>query len=141
MNYQHSSTQSGGLTPREAFTGQRVDAGKDFRGAFGSSLVYTEPYTSNDMKSRIGQGILHLPTENRTGSVKCINVSTGAVVTRDTFKVVPTTTAMIKLMNDLQALEGRLMPKIPAAVHDLMYNQSVSKSNMPTFLPIQPPPS
>ena len=90
------------------------------------------------MKSRIGQGILYLPTGNRTGSVKCLNVSTGSIVTRDTIRIVPTTTAIIKVMNDLAALDGRYMSKLPAAVHDLIYNQSVSKHNMPTFLPLQP---
>jgi hypothetical protein len=63
LNYQHTSTRPEGLTPREAFTGQRVSAEKDFRAAFGDSIIYTEPYsTSNDMKSRIGQGIVKLPT-------------------------------------------------------------------------------
>ena len=43
LNYQHTSTRPGGLTPREAFTGQRVAAEKDFRAAFGDSVIYTEP--------------------------------------------------------------------------------------------------
>ena len=111
LNHQHSSTRPGGLTPREAFTGQQVDAAKDFRGAFGDSVIYTEQYTTSDMKSRIGQGILYLPTGNRTGSVKCLNVSTGAVVTRDTIKIVPATTAMIKIMMILQRLMGVLCRK------------------------------
>lgn len=139
LNYQHTSTRPGGLTPREAFTGQRVAAEKDFRAAFGDSVIYTEPYTTSDMKSRIGQGIVYLPTGNRTGSVKCLNVVTGAIVTRDTIKVVPTTTAIIKIMNDMAALDGRFMPKHTPAVHDMIYNQSVAKTNLPTFLPLQPP--
>jgi hypothetical protein len=49
LNYQHTSTRPGGLTPREAFTGQRVAAEKDFRAAFGDSVIYTEPYSTNDM--------------------------------------------------------------------------------------------
>jgi Zinc knuckle len=139
LNYQHTSTRPGGLTPREAFTGQRVAADKDFRAAFGDSVIYSEPYSTSDMKSRIGQGIVYLPTGNRTGSVKCLNLVTGAIVTRDNFKVVPTTSATIKLMNDLAALDGRYVPKIPLVVHDMIYNQSVAKTNNPTFHPVQPP--
>ena len=139
LNYQHTSTRPGGLTPREAFTGQRVAAERDFRAAFGDSVVYTEPYSTNDMKSRIGQGIVLLPTGNRSGSVKLLNLATGAVVTRDTFKVVPTTSAVIKIMNDMAALDRRFMPKTPLKLHVLTYNQSVNTANMPTFIPVQPP--
>jgi hypothetical protein len=71
--------------------------------------------------------------------VKCLNVVTGAIVTRDTIKVVPTTTAIIKIMNYMAALDGRFMPKHTPAVHDMIYNQSVAKTNLPTFLPLQPP--
>jgi Reverse transcriptase (RNA-dependent DNA polymerase)/Zinc knuckle len=139
LNYQHSSTRPGGLTPREAFTGQRVAAEKDFRAAFGDSVIYTEPYTTSDMKSRIGQGIVYLPSGNRSGSVKCLNILTGAIVTRDTFKIVPTTTAIIKIMNDMAALDGRFMPKHSPVIHDITYNQSVNKTNMPPFISVQPP--
>jgi hypothetical protein len=91
------------------------------------------------MKSRIGQGIVYLPTGNRSESVKCLNLATGAIVTRDTFKVVPTTTTTIKIMNDLAALDGRYMAKMSPATHDMIYNQSIAKTNNPTFLPVQPP--
>jgi hypothetical protein len=80
---------------------------------------------------------VYLPTGNRSGSVKCLNLATGAFVTRDTFKVVPTTTTTIKIMNDLAALDGRHMAKMSPATHDLIYNQSVAKTNNPTFLPVQ----
>ena len=139
LNYQHSSTRPGGLTPRESFTGQRVAAEKDFRAAFGDSVTYTEPYTSNDMKSRIGQGIVYLPTGNRSGSLKILNLITGSIVTRDIVKIVPTTNATIKLMNDMAVLDGRFMPKMSAAAHDIIYNQSVNNANMPTFMPVKSP--
>jgi hypothetical protein len=139
LNFQHTSTRPGGLTPREAFTGVRVAAEKDFRAAFGDSVIYTEPYSTSDMKSRIGQGIVYLPVGNRTGSIKIFNLVTGAIVTRDSFDIIPTTNATIKFMNDLAALDGRFMPKMSHAVHDLIYNQSVNQANMPTFTPVQPP--
>jgi hypothetical protein len=139
LNYQHTSTRPGGLTPREAFTGQRVAAERDFRAAVGDSVIYTEPYTTSDMKSRIGQGIVYLPTGNRTGNVKCLNIVTEAIVTRDSIKIVPTTTAIIKIMNGMAALDGRYVPKHSPAIHDMIYNQSVAKTNMPTFIPVQTP--
>ena len=138
LNYQHSSTRPGGLSPREAFTGQRVAAEKDFRAAFGDSVLYTEPYSTNDMKSRIGHGIVYLPTGNRTGSVKCLNLATGSIVTRDNFKIVPTTTATINIMNAMAAIDGRFLSKTHS-VHDMTYHHSVDKTNNPTFLSVQPP--
>ena len=139
LNFQHTSTRPGGLTPREAFTGVRVAAEKDFRAAFGDSVIYTEPYSTSDMKSRVGQGIVYLPVGNRSGSIKILNLATGAIVTRDSFDIIPTTNATIKIMNDMAALDGRYMPKMSSAVHDLIYDQSVSHANMPTFTPVQPP--
>jgi hypothetical protein len=117
----------------------RVAAEKDFRAAFGDSVIYTEPYSISDMKSRIGQRIVYLPVGNRTGSIKIFNFVTGAIVTRDSFDIIPTTNTTIKFMNDLAALDGRFMPKMSHAVHDLIYNQSVNQANMPSFTPVQPP--
>jgi hypothetical protein len=74
------------------------------------------------MNSRVGQVIVYLPTGNRTGRVKCLNLATGAIVMRDTFKVVPTTTTTIKIMNDLAALDDRYMAKMSPATHDMIYN-------------------
>jgi hypothetical protein len=89
------------------------------------------------MKSQIGQGIVYLPPGNRSGSIKCLNLATGTIVTRDHIKIVPSTT--IKIMNDLAALDKRYMPEISPAVHDLIYNQSVAETNTPTIFPVQPP--
>jgi hypothetical protein len=90
------------------------------------------------MKSRIGQGIVYLLTGNRSVSINCLNLATGAIVTRDTFKVVPTTATTIKILNDLAALDGRYKAHMSPATHDLIYNQSVAKNNH-TFLPVQHP--
>jgi hypothetical protein len=44
LNMEHTSARPGGITPREAFSGQRVAAGKDFRAAFGDYVQCTQPY-------------------------------------------------------------------------------------------------
>jgi hypothetical protein len=31
------------------------------------------------------------------------------------------------------------VPRIPLVVHDMIYNQSIAKTNNPTFHPVQPP--
>jgi hypothetical protein len=74
-----------------------------------------------------------------SGSVKLLNLATGAIVTRDTFKIVPKTSAVIKIMNDMAALDGRFMTKTPMRIPDMIYNQSVDEANMPNFIPAQPP--
>ena len=39
----------------------------------------------------------------------------------------------------MAALDGRYAPKHSPAIHDMIYNQSVAKTNMPTFIPVQTP--
>ena len=138
INYQHSGTRPGGLTPREAFSGQRVVATRDFRVAFGDYVQATVPETSNLMKARTEDMIVYLPTGNRTGSVKMLNLATGMIVTRDNFKILPMPESVKILLNSMAKRDGRL-PTIPNNIHDLVYNQSVNNANMPTFMPILPP--
>ena len=42
-------------------------------------------------------------------------------------------------MNDMAVLDGRFMPKMSAAAHDIIYNESVNNANMPTFMPVKSP--
>ena len=138
INYQQSGSRPGGLTPREAFTGQRVVATRDFRAAFGDYVQSTVPETTKLMIPRTDDMIVYLPTGNRTGSVKMLNLATGLIVTRDNFKILPMPQSVVLLLNAMAKRDGRV-PTIPNTIHDLVYNQSVNNANMPTFMPAMPP--
>ena len=90
------------------------------------------------MGARTEDMIVYLPTGNKTGSVKMLNLSTGMIVTRDNFKILPMPQSVKILLNSMAKRDGRF-PTIPNSIHDLVYNQSVNNANMPTFMPILPP--
>ena len=83
INCQQSGSRPGGLSPRELFSGRRVDGTLDFRAAFGDYAVCTVPNTNNSMASRTEDCIVMLPTGNRTGSFKMLSLTGGKIVTRD----------------------------------------------------------
>ena len=87
MNYQPSRSRPGGSSPREIFTGRRADGTRDFRAAFGDYALCTRPTTNNSMESRVEECIVMLPTGNRTGSVKMLNLATMKIISRDNFKI------------------------------------------------------
>jgi hypothetical protein len=81
-----------GITPREAFFGTKFDFTRDCRVGFGDYVEATVPnssVTKNTLKSRTESCIALLPFGNQ-GTVKCLSLSSGSVVSRDQFKVLPT---------------------------------------------------
>ena len=140
LNYQHSGTRPGGLSPREAFSGQRVDGSRDFRVAFGDYVQSTTPNTNNTMTSRTDDCIAMLPTGNRTGSVKMFSIATGKIVSRDNFKILPMPESVVNHMNKLAANEGRRPSGKLDVFSELQYQVGGDKTtNMPTFMPVSPP--
>ena len=134
VNFQFSVSRPGGPSPRENFTGQRVDGTRDFRAAFGDYAVCTTPSTSNSMASRTEDCIVLLPTGNRTGSVKMLSLATGSVVTRDQFKILPMPASIINVLNGMAAAEGR-KPSSKIDVFNAIQNMhSIDTSNMPTYI-------
>jgi Zinc knuckle len=105
INYQYSGSRPGGMTPREAFTGRRVNALTDFRVSFGDYVHCTVPSTNNTMKSRTEACIVMLPTGNRTGSVRMLSLETGKIVTRDNFLILPMPQHVINTLNNMALKE------------------------------------
>ena len=138
LNYQQSGSRPGGLTPRELFTGRRVDGSKDFRAAFGDYAICTVPKTDNSMKSRTEDCIVMLPTGNRTGTVKMLSLATGKIVSRDQFKVLPMPLSVINTLNQMAIRDGKKIMTPPNVMGELLYSNSVSQSNMPTYV-LNPP--
>ena len=107
INFQPSNSRSDGTSPRELFSGRRVDAKVDFRAGYGEYVQCTVPNTDNTMTARTEDCIVMLPTGNRTGTVKMLSLTTGRIVSRDQFKVLPMPDSAIVRLNDLAKREGR----------------------------------
>ena len=85
------------LSPRELVLRQKADFKKHCRVLFGSYCeVHDEPDPTNSMESRTSEGIALGPSGSHQGTVKFLNLSTGAVVRRRNFTIMPLTTAVKK---------------------------------------------
>lgn len=107
INFQASRSRVDGPSPRELFTGRRADAKLDFRAGYGEYAQCTVPNTDNSMSARTDDCIVMLPTGNRTGTVKMMSLTTGRIVSRDQFRLLPMPDSAIARMNDLARREGR----------------------------------
>ena len=135
INCQQSGTRPGGLSPRELFSGRRVDGTLDFRAAFGDYAVCTAPNTDNTMTSRTEDCIVMLPTHSRTGSFKMLSLATGKIVTRDQFKILPMPQSVIATLNAMAVREGKKITQTKLHVFDeTLFANSLDKSNLPTFI-------
>jgi hypothetical protein len=137
LNHEHTGTRPGALTPREAFSGRKTVGSLDYRVAFGDYTQCTVPNTDNSMKPRTEDCIALLPTGNRTGTVKMMSLSTGQVVLRDQFIILPMPQSVINLLNAMAKKDGRTRNHTSAI--DLQYMARTNPTNMPSFMAVQPP--
>jgi hypothetical protein len=87
------------------------------------------------MNPRAPDGIILLPTANRTGSHKILSLSTGKIITRDHFKILPMQQSVIQYFNDMAKKDGRFA-NASSMINDLTYNQRVNTANMPRFISV-----
>ena len=107
LNFQVSHSRVGGASPRELFSGRRVDGALDFRAGYGDCAQCTVANTDNSMAARTEDCVVVLPTGNRTGTVKMLSIATGRIVSRDQFKILPMPDSAIARLNELARREGR----------------------------------
>ena len=135
INCQQLGSKPGGLSPRELFSGRRVDGNLDFRAAYGDYVVCTVPNTNNTMLSRTDDCIVMLPTHSRTGSFKMLSLATGKIVTRDQFQILPMPQSVIATLNAMAVREGKKINNTQLHVLDeLLFSNSLDKSKMPQFI-------
>jgi hypothetical protein len=89
INLQPSSTSTDRTSPREQFSGIKLNFDLDLRVEFGDLCQCTVPMPDGSMAARTQGMIALLPTGNSTGSVKMLVIATGKIATRDQFTVVP----------------------------------------------------
>jgi hypothetical protein len=101
------------VTPREAFLGVKLDYKRDCRTKFGDYIEASDPYPNNTLKARTHACITLLPSGTQ-GTVKCLSLDTGKVVSRDQFKVLPTPDLIIKHMNALADSDSQRRGEVPS---------------------------
>jgi hypothetical protein len=139
INFQLSSKRPYGPSPREAFLGRKADYSRDFRCGFGDFVQATVATTDNSMNARTDGCIVMLPTGNRTGSVKLLSLSTGKIITRDSFKILPIPASAIARMNELSGSDGRnTAPHSDTTILRTAPVEAVDTANEPTRIVITP---
>ena len=132
LNYQVSGI--GGMTesPRVIFSGRQTDGKMDFRAGFRECAQCTVSNTNSTMEPRTEDCIVMLPTGNRTGSVKMMSISTGKLITRDQFKILPMPSSVIMRLNEMAAAEGKKPSRRTKLVYDV--EGGLRKAGDPTYI-------
>jgi hypothetical protein len=107
-------------SPRDAFTGRKLDYNLDLRVSFGEYFQCTTPniaYKNEVQVSRTEEAIALLPTGNLSGTVIMYNIHTGKTMKRDQMVSLPMPTAVVEHFNKL-ADDPKL--KVP---HDLVFKR------------------
>ena len=132
LNYQVSSTGGGMESPRVMFSGHQTDGKLDFRAGFGEYAQCTVPNTNSTMEARTEDCIVMLPTGNRTGSVKMMSITTGKLITRDQFKILPMPLSVIMRLNEMAMVEGKkISRKMKSAI---AVEGGLQEGDKPTYL-------
>ena len=120
------------------FSGRQTDGKMDFRAGFGEYAQCTVPNTNNSMEPRTEDCIVMLPTENRTGSVKMMSITTGKLITRDQFKILPMPSYVITRLNEMATAEGKKLLCGSKIVYEV--EGGLRRSEEPTYIrPTQDP--
>eukprot|EP01040_Poterioochromonas_malhamensis_P013796 gene13796-15214_t len=104
INSLPKSTVVSNISPREIFTGRKINYKRDLRFGFGDYCQIETPSVINKNSVRIPRtegAIAVCPTGNLQGSVIFYLLSTGKFVTRDHFKVLPMPDHVIERLNQL----------------------------------------
>ena len=129
LNYEPYGERDYGPSPREAFIGRKPDGKRDFRCSFGDYVQCTLPNTDSTLKPRTEDCVVMLPLGNRTGTVRMLSLTTGKLVNRDQFIIMPMPESVIKRMNALALADGRVKDKSELARTETSYETVTDKSD------------
>ena len=108
INMLPSSTRVDRTSPRELFTGRKVDYKRDLRVGFGEYVqAFNTGVQKNSLKPRTEGAIVLLPVNNLQGSITMYSMRTGAIVTRDRYTVLPMPSEVIGWLNRMAGRSGR----------------------------------
>ena len=127
---------TGARSPREIFTGVKIDASVHLRGKFGDYVLVKTPWTSSkskDHEPRSEAGIIVGRDFNSKGGVKVFLLGSNQIVTRDSYHTAVLTDAVISQINSFSAqqpLSGDLYTDVEL-VETLPPSDAISKTNVP----------
>ena len=93
------------LSPREMFTGVKLDRKIDLRLPFGTYVQTAEPETDRSMKMRTRGAISLYSVGNDEGSVKFFDLVTKKIISRTSWTEVPIPREVIEYINSLSSAE------------------------------------
>ena len=102
------------LTPREMFTGVKLDRKIDIRLPFGTYVQTAEPETDRSMKMRTRGAISLYSVGNNEGSVKFFDLTTKRIISRTSWTEIPMPKEVIDYINSLSSVDdGTRVPRNP----------------------------
>jgi hypothetical protein len=117
LNMMPCRTRMDMVSPREAFTGRKIDYRLDLRAAFGDYIQAHLPNVSEqDVKSlnpRTSGALVVSMTGNLQGSVQAIDLNTMKMITRDKFTILPMPPTVIDYLNRMAAEQKRKLSRDP----------------------------
>jgi hypothetical protein len=106
----NSTTRGNNVSPRELFTGRKLNYKKDLKFGFGDYAQVEIPNVINKNSVRIPRtegAIAICSTGNLQGSVTFYLLSTGKFVNRDNFKILPMPKEVVERLNDMAGQSSR----------------------------------
>jgi hypothetical protein len=126
----------GSISPKELFTGIKVDLKRDFKVPFGEYCqIHEDDIQTNTLKERTVGAIALGSTGNLHGAYTFLNVSTGKVIRRRSWTRLPIPSEVIKIINDMAQREnGKLRnEEVDEGTEENTYTPTTIES--PIFLP------
>jgi hypothetical protein len=91
------------------------------------------------MNARAEEHVVMLPLGNRTGTVKMISPTTGRLVSRDQFRVLPMPASVIAAMNEFAHKDGRTVRPAGLGTYPNANNLAPEhRSDLPDYIAITP---
>ena len=118
-----SASSNIGVSPRELFTGRKLDFKRDAPAAFGAYAQVFVP-TAGKMESRTEAGLAMLPTGNRHAGIHFYLVASGHVLVRNQYQLLPMPSELIEEINRRAATESGAKTPISWENPDIVLERS-----------------
>jgi hypothetical protein len=139
INSMPKSTMLNKISPRELFTGRKIDYKRDLRFGFGdyAQVETTNVINKNSVRNpRMEGAIAMAPTGNLQGSVIFYLLSTKKFVARDSFKILPMPNEIIDHLNNLAGTDSRANDDVLVSYKDY---DSEDENEMIDYNEFEPP--
>lgn len=114
LNMLPCGTRMDPTSPREIFTGRKIDFNRDLKLCFGEYVQAQDPSVqSNSLTERTVGCLVMLPMNNIEGSVKMYSLKSKSIITRDRYTLLPIPSEVIEFINKEAADQKRKISAEP----------------------------